>query len=57
MSRDGNMAFVSARWDDIGSAIEQGLVYVFKWDGSEFTQIDKLVANDGGEFNWFGIWN
>tara|TARA_Y100000034_G_scaffold112889_1_gene147304 strand:+ start:233 stop:5500 length:5268 start_codon:yes stop_codon:yes gene_type:complete len=46
-------AFVGARGDD-DKGYASGAVYVFKWNGNSWIQHQKLVANDGTEFDWFG---
>jgi hypothetical protein len=50
----GNVAVVSAYLDDdMGSS--SGSVYVFRYDGSTWSQEAKLTASDGAASDYFGI--
>ncbi len=51
---DGDTAVVGAPRDDIGTKSFQGSAYVFRWDGSTWTEEQKLVASDGGTSDYFG---
>ena len=46
-------AFVGARGDN-DQGIATGAVYVFKWNGSSWSQHQKLTASEGTEYDWFG---
>ncbi|MCD4652526.1 FG-GAP repeat protein [bacterium] len=47
---DGNYALVGA----IGADDDKGAVYVFEHDGTEWSEIKKLVADDGESQDFFG---
>ena len=49
ISADGTKALVGAYYDDT-----KGSVYVFKYDGTSWSQQTKLVASDGAASDWFG---
>jgi hypothetical protein len=51
LSEDGTTALISAPGDDQGS----GSVYVFEKSGESWSQQQKLVADDGGGGDEFGI--
>ena len=50
----GEIIVVGADYDDI-SANDQGSAYIFVRSGTTWTQQQKLVANDGGSGDLFGI--
>ncbi len=50
----GDYAIVGACWDD-DAADKSGSAYIFKRTGSDWVQQAKLVANDAGQDNRFGI--
>lgn len=49
----GDAAVVGAFWDD-DNGNRSGSAYVFRFDGKQWTQEQKLLAPDGGEPDWFG---
>jgi hypothetical protein len=50
---DGNCAIIgSACDDDMGT--DSGSAYIFRWDGTDWVQQQKLVAADGLDGDWFG---
>ncbi len=50
---DGNYVVVGADHnDELG--INAGAAYLFKWDGSDWEEMFKLVASDGFAEDWFG---
>ena len=49
----GDIAFIGAPWDD-DNCESSGSVYVFRWDGSTWSEEQKLTASDGGENDNFG---
>lgn len=50
---DGDTAIVGARYDDDGQS-NAGSAYVFRYDGSQWTQVSKLLANRAIENEQFG---
>lgn len=52
---DGETAIVGAEFANIGSNHEQGAAYVFTEQGGTWTQTQKLTANDGTAWDFFGI--
>lgn len=50
----GNYIVVGAKDDDVGTNTNQGSAYVFTGSGINWTQQDKLVANDGQANGAFG---
>jgi hypothetical protein len=50
VSLSGDYALIGAGGDDF----ERGSAYVFKCDGTNWTEVDKLVASDGESGDWFG---
>ncbi len=53
ISSDGNAIIIGAICDDIGTNVDQGSAYIFRWDGSNWNEI-KLTASDGQYNDWFG---
>jgi hypothetical protein len=51
---DGNIVLIGAYQDDIGFVLNQGSAYVFTYDGTTWTQQQKLTANDGASGDSFG---
>ncbi len=49
----GNVAAVSAPFDD-DTYSSSGSVYIFEFNGADWTQIQKLHATDPGAFHYFG---
>jgi hypothetical protein len=54
VSVSGDTALLGAYKDDGGGA-DAGSAYVFVRSGTAWTQQQKLVASDGGQFNAFGV--
>ena len=50
----GNYAIAGASQDDIGSNVDQGSAYVYKFESGSWTFMQKLVANDGAAGDNFG---
>jgi hypothetical protein len=50
----GDYIIVGAREADIGSVSNAGAVYIFKRDGSSWSQTSKIVASDGVTNDYFG---
>jgi hypothetical protein len=50
----GNYAVVGARYDDVGSTIDQGSAYVYFYNGISWSQQAKLLAADGAAYDTFG---
>ena len=46
-------AVVGAYWDD-GAGTDSGSAYIFKRDGTAWTQEAKITASDGAAYGWFG---
>jgi hypothetical protein len=51
---DGDTVLVGASFDDIGSEFDRGSAYVFKRNGTVWTQQQKLTAIDGEILDHFG---
>lgn len=52
---DGATTLIGAAFDDDPAQAGEGAAYVFKRDGSNWTQQAKLAASDGDENDWFGF--
>jgi len=50
VSISGDYAIVGARSDDSG----KGSAYIFRWDGTNWVQQQKLTASDGAASDYFG---
>ena len=50
----GRMA-VGAFWDVIGNNVDQGSVYLYRREGSDWVFEQKLVASDGRQRDYFGF--
>jgi hypothetical protein len=55
VSLSGDTAVVGAYGDDTPAGSSAGSAYVFVRSGTAWTQQQKLVASDGGQFNAFGV--
>jgi hypothetical protein len=55
LSGDGNLAFVSARFDTILANASQGSAYLFRRTGTSWTQQQQYLAPDGAVEDYFGI--
>ena len=53
VSLSGNRALVGARWND-DNGIDSGSAYLFDYDGMNWSQSAKLIANDGATEDQFG---
>jgi hypothetical protein len=53
VSIDGDYAVVGSRYDDNEKGIDAGAAYLFKRDGSIWTQKQKLMASDGAANDLF----
>ncbi|MBK8148626.1 MAG: VCBS repeat-containing protein [Acidobacteria bacterium] len=51
---NGNTALVGARFDDVGSNVDQGSAYVFTGSGNTWSFQRQLLANDGIANDEFG---
>jgi hypothetical protein len=54
VSISGNVALVGAVEDD-DNGDESGSAYVFRWNGSNWVQEQKLLPSDGAAYDWFGV--
>lgn len=54
VSIDGDTALVSVLFDDVGSNINQGSVYIFTRYGAVWTEQANLTAPDGQAQDFFG---
>ncbi|MCP4105940.1 MAG: hypothetical protein GY749_10450 [Desulfobacteraceae bacterium] len=54
VSVSGDYAIVGAYWDD-DKGTQSGSAYIFKHDGTSWTQQTKITASDGGEYQVFGF--
>ena len=50
---DGNSILVGAQKDDEGG-VDAGAVYAFTYNGSTWSEVDKLVASDSSADDWLG---
>jgi hypothetical protein len=50
----GNVVLVSATQDD-DNGQQSGSVYVFRWNGTSWTEEDEIFASDGETYEFFGI--
>ena len=50
----GDVAIVGAFRDEDGLLLETGAAYVYRYDGTQWTEEQKLEASDRGILNWFG---
>jgi hypothetical protein len=53
VSISGDLAIVGAFGDD-DKGIDSGSAYIFKRDGTGWSQQQKLTASDGAGYDWFG---
>jgi len=53
VSISGDLAIVGAVWDDDKGA-NSGSAYIFRWDGTSWSQQQKLLPSDGAAEDWFG---
>jgi hypothetical protein len=53
LSIDGNVALVGADSND-DNGVDSGSAYVFRWNGSNWVQEQKLLPSDGAAFDYFG---
>ena len=53
VSIDGDYAIIGAPWD-LENGYEHGSAYIFKRDGTNWNEQDKLHASDGAEVDHFG---
>ena len=53
VSISGDYAIVGADYDDDNGSYS-GSAYIFKWDGSNWVQQQKLIASDGAANDYFG---
>ncbi len=54
VSLDGNRLAIGACKADIGGNKNQGAVYIFDFNGSSWSESQKLTAGDGAIDDWFG---
>jgi hypothetical protein len=55
ISSDGTTIIVGSNLDDVGAAANQGSAYIFDWNGSTWSQTQKIVQSDtlvSSEFGW-----
>ena len=55
LSPDEQVMVVGARLVDVGGNNNQGQVYVYEWDGEQWQEVQKLVADDGAAEDEFGL--
>jgi len=51
---DGRYAIIGAPYDDNENGVDAGAAYVFEYDGSNWTQTQKIIAADGAADDVFG---
>jgi len=56
ISISGDYAIVGAHSDDNDNGKDAGSAYIFKRDGTSWTEQAKLTASDGAANDWFGGW-
>ncbi|MGB0135237.1 hypothetical protein [Dokdonella sp.] len=54
VATDGTAFLVGAPAANKGSILHQGAAYVFKFDGNQYAEDQKLTAEDGQEYDQFG---
>ncbi|MBW7839565.1 MAG: FG-GAP repeat protein, partial [Chitinophagaceae bacterium] len=54
VSISGNYAIVGARYDDVGSNINQGSASIYHWDGGNWVLMQKLTDATGSAYDYFG---
>ncbi len=58
-SRDqfGNSVAISGDWTVVGNrkGDVSGSAYIFRWNGSNWVEQQKITASDGHIYNWFGL--
>ena len=52
VSISGDLAIVGAEWDDDNGS-SSGSAYIFKCDGTNWVQQQKLLASDGASYDLF----
>lgn len=52
---DGDTAMLGANLDFVNGGFNAGSAYVFRHNGSEWVQLEKLIASDSEQFDQFGI--
>ena len=50
----GDVIAVSAVEADVGPSVDQGAVYVYRWNGLAWAAEQTLLADDGQPVDWFG---
>ncbi|MFW6332142.1 MAG: Ig-like domain-containing protein [Thermodesulfobacteriota bacterium] len=56
VSIDGDYAIIGAPFEDEGSTTpDSGSAYIFRWNGSEWSQTQKLTVEDGNDYDFFGV--
>ncbi len=56
VSISGDYAIVGASYDD-DKGYNSGSAYIFRWDGTAWSQQQKLLASDGDVNDYFGWWS
>lgn len=51
---DGEYIVVGAMFKDYNGIEETGIAYIFKYDGTSWVEQQKLVAEQGASYDWFG---
>jgi len=54
VSISGDYAIVGANQDDVNGMVNSGSAYIFKRDGTTWSQQAKLTASDGNALDYFG---
>ncbi len=54
VSLNGDVALIGAYADEVGPLSGAGSAYVFRFNGSQWVQEQKLTASDPASENWFG---
>ena len=55
VSIDGNVAIVGAQGDDSVAGGDAGSAYIYRYDGADWIEEQKLVANDASASDSFGV--
>lgn len=54
VSLSGNIAIVGTRMSDYKTCIDCGSAYVYRFNGFNWVEIQKLIASDAEQNDWFG---
>ncbi|MBK8520570.1 MAG: FG-GAP repeat protein [Ferruginibacter sp.] len=55
VSIDGTYAIVGARWENVGTNIDQGTASIYRYNGSSWVLMNKLIDATGESGDQFGV--